>query len=280
MDRYLFEKFVFQMDDETYANACVVISHCARNIIKHPNSPTVTFNYYPQTSDRLQFVAEGEMNHQTIQIDGVKIHHTSPDVWKLKILSPIRGCDSSYLATCPDGNGLVAVRLVNKQVLGDIETDCIIEPQMAAFAVDANIYADYETYQSSTSPSEVKERCLMADGFILATNFLINNAAHLTEEERNAKDHCFDNLVDVCGTITTCFKYSLNMFGTQLNSYYIANIMTDFGQLKVIIAQPLFPKNLDGFGAGNVFVGKVMLSGDVCIYDYEKYVSKLNNQFS
>ena len=70
------------------------------------------------------------------------------------------------------------------------------------------------------------------------------------------------------------------MFGTKLNSYYIANIMTDFGQLKVIIAQPIFPKDMTGFGAGNVFVGKVLLSGDVCIYDYEKYASKLNNQTS
>ena len=43
------------------------------------------------------------------------------------------------------------------------------------------------------------------------------------------------------------------MFDTKLNSYYIANVMTDFGQLKVIIAQPLFPKNMTGFGAGNVF---------------------------
>ena len=73
------------------------------------------------------------------------------------------------------------------------------------------------------------------------------------KEERKSKEHCFDNLVDVCGTITMCYKYPLEMFDTKLNSYYIANIMTDFGQLKVIIAQPLFPKNMTGFGIGNVF---------------------------
>lgn len=214
------------------------------------------------------------MNDKTVQINGVRMHHASPDVWKLKIVTTIDKCDNSYLATRPDGSGLVAVRLVNEQVLDNVEENTIIEAQTVAFALNANIYEDYEAYKNSTPPASV----LMADGLVVATDFLVNNYAHLTEEERNAKEHSFDNLVDVCGTITMCYKYPLEMLDTKLNSYYIANIMTDFGQLKVIIAQPLFPKNMTGFGAGNVFVGKVLLSGDVCIYDYEKYASKLNNQ--
>ena len=72
-----------------------------------------------------------------------------------------------------------------------------------------------------------------------------------------------------------CYKYPLEMFDTKLNNYYLANILTDFGPLKIIIARPLFPKDINGLGAGNVFVGKVMLSGDVCIYDYERFASEL-----
>ena len=116
----------------------------------------------------------------------------------------------------------------------------------------------------------------MKDGLVVATDYLVNNNANLTPEERNNKEHCFDNLVDICGTITMCNKFSLNMFDMNLNNYYMANVMTDFGPLKIFIAQPLFPKNIEGFGAGNVIVGKVMLSGDVCIYDYDKYISSLN----
>lgn len=274
MDRYLFEKFVFELDDETYENACIVLAQQARNIVKCPGTEKVTFNHYPQNSDRLQLVVEGTMNDKTVQIEGVRMHHVSPDVWKMKVIGSVSDCDNSYLATRSDGNGFVAVRLVNEQVLENIEKERIIEAQMVAFAVDANIYQDYDAYKNSIPPESV----LMADGLVVATDFLVNNSAHLTEEERNAKEHCFDNLVDVCGTITMCYKYPLEMFDTKLNSYYIANIMTDFGQLKVIIAQPLFPKNMTGFGAGNVFVGKVLLSGDVCIYDYEKYASQLNSQ--
>ena len=66
------------------------------------------------------------------------------------------------------------------------------------------------------------------------------------------------------------------MFNMDLNNYYMANVMTDFGQLKIFIARPLFPNDIEGFAAGNVIVGKVMLSGDVCIYDYDKYSSMLN----
>ena len=274
MDRYLFEKFVFEFDDETYENACIFLAQQAENIVKCPGTEKVTFNNYPQNPNRLQLVVEGTMKDKTVQIDGVRLHHVSPDVWKMKVIGSVCDCDNSYLATRSDGNGFVAVRLVNEQVLEDIEKERIIEAQMVAFAVDANIYQDYDAYKNSTPPESV----LMADGLVVATDFLVNNSAKLTEEERKAKEHCFDNLVDVCGTITMCYKYPLEMFGTKLNSYYIANIMTDFGQLKVIIAQPIFPKDMAGFGAGNVFVGKVLLSGDVCIYDYEKYASKLNIQ--
>lgn len=274
MDRYLFEKFVFELDDETYENACIVLAQQAEDIIRYPDTEKVTFNHYPQDTDLLQLVVEGTMKDKTVQIDGVRMHHVSPDVWKMKVITSVGDCDNSYLATRTDGNGFVAVRLVNEQVLGNIEKESMIEAQMVAFAVDAHIYQDYDAYKNSTPPESI----LMKDGLVVATDFLVNNSAHLTEEERKAKKHRFDNLVDVCGTITMCNKYPLEMFGTKLNNYYTANIMTDFGELKIIIAQPMFPKDLTGFGAGNIFVGKVLLSGDVCIYDYEKYASKLNNQ--
>ena len=261
----------FTGNDDRYNTAIVSWSGATLDLSGNTFDDNSVINYGTITS-KINVVV---LDNGTVQIDGARVHHVSPDVWKLKIVTSISHCDNSYLATGLDGNGLVAVRLVNEHVLGNINTDAIIEVQMVAFAVDAKIYEDYEAYKNSASPSEKKETILMKDGLAVATDFLINNSAHLTEEERSAKNHCFDNLVDVCGTITMCYKYPLEMFDSKLNSYYIANIITDFGELKIIIAQPLFPKDLAGFGAGNVFVGKVMLSGDVCIYDYEKFVSEL-----
>ena len=276
MDRYLFENFVFEMDDETYSNSCVAFAQMAKNIVGKPNEKNVTFNYYPQNPDRLQLVVDGVIDDNSAQIGNVKMHHASEDVWKLTIVTAINECDGSYLATRPDGNGLAAIRLVNEQVLETLESDSIIEAQVVAFAIDVNIYENEESYADSVTPSADGQKILMKDGLVVATNYLVNNNANLTNEERKNKEHCFDNIVDICGTITTCNKFSLNMFNMDLNNYYMANVMTDFGPLKIFIAQPLFPKDIEGFGAGNVIVGKVMLSGDVCIYDYDKYISLLN----
>ena len=45
MDRYLFNKFVFEMDDELYDNSCVAIAQMSENIVKTPHSNNVTFNF-------------------------------------------------------------------------------------------------------------------------------------------------------------------------------------------------------------------------------------------
>lgn len=276
MDRFLFDQFVFEMDDEMYDNSCIAFAKMASNIVRNPNTNKVTFNYYPHDPGKLQLVVEGTMDDNNVQIEDVKIHHTSEDVWKLKIVAPIPECEGSFIATRPDGNGLIAIRLVNEQVLEHIEEGDLIEAQVVALALDVHIYQDEAAYADSVSAKEDNEKILMADGLALATDFLVNNSATLTEEERQARDHRLDYLVDVRGTITMCYKYPLHMFDVDLNSYYLANIATDFGQVKVIIPQPMFPKDLGGFGVGNVIVAKVLLSGDVCIYDYDKYASPLN----
>gem|GEM_PF-3472654 len=275
MDRYLFDKFVFEMDDELYDNSCMAFAKMAKNIIRKPGEEKVTFNYYPQNPERLQLVVEGMSDDKTVQIGNIRMHHVSDNVWELKIVGAIDKCDGSFLVSRPDGKGLAAIRLVNEQVLGNIENGAIIKAQVVAFAVDINIYQDEEAYAESVSPSASDQKFLMKDGLIVATPYLVNNNANLTEEERRNKEHCFDNLVDICGTITTCNKFSLNMFNMDLNNYYMANVMTDFGPLKLFIAQPLLPKDIERFGAGNVIVGKFLLSGDVCIYDYDKYSSLL-----
>ncbi len=270
MDRFLFEKFVFEMEDELYGNVCTLFAQQAKNIVRRPHSEIATFNYYPQGPERLQFIVNGVVADNSVSIGDLKVHHASEDVWKLKIVTPIHECENSYIATRSDGNGLIAVRLVNEQVLDSIQQNSIIEAQMVAFALDINIYKDENAYHQSQGKT-----LFMTDGLVVATDFLVNNSAKLTDEERATREHCLDNLVDICGTVTNCFKFPLRMFDMDLNSYYIANVMTNFGQIKIVIPRPMFPKDIDGFFAGNVIVGKVILSGDVCIYDYDKYASPL-----
>ena len=264
------------MDDELYNNTCTFMAKMASDMVKSPSSNKVTFNYYPQVDHRLQLVVEGIMNDHEVQIDNVKMHHTSEDVWKLKIITEIDNCDGSYLATRPDGRGLIAVRLVNDQVLDNIKIDDIIEAQVVAFALNINIYQDGADYEATLPKTKDDKKVLMKDGLIVASNFIVNNSMNLSDEERQSKEHIFDNLVDIRGTITMCYNHPLKMFDIELNNYYLANVLTDFGQIKVIIPRALFPENINGFGIGNVIVGKVIISGDVCIYNYEKYSSSLN----
>ncbi|MBO5248768.1 MAG: hypothetical protein J6B54_05745 [Clostridia bacterium] len=89
----------------------------------------------------------------------------------------------------------------------------------------------------------------------------------------------YQNEAAYANSVAPSANGQINMFEMELNHYYWANIMTDFGQVKIIIARSLFPKNSQGLCAGNIIVGKVMLSGDVCIYDCNKYASLLNHNY-
>jgi len=276
MDRFLFNKFVFEIEDKLYDDSCIMFAQMADNVVQNPKSEKVTFNYYPQESHNLQLVVGGSRINDTVSINDLRMHHSSDNVWKLKILTPINEDDGAYLATRPDGNGLVAIRLVNEQVLECIESGSVIEAQTVGFAFNVNIYRDENEYESRSPKSGGGLKYLMKDGFVAATTFIANNSLSLTDEERNSREHIFDTLVDVRGTVISCCKYPLKMYDMDMNNYYLAEIMTDFGKLTIIIARSLFPKDVNGFGEGNIIVGKVMLSGDVCIYEYDKYISSLS----
>ncbi len=277
MDRYLFDKFVFEMDDELYGDSCIAFATKADYIVKKPDEEKAAFNYFPHQPNDLQIVVGGTVDKGLTHIHNVKMHHVSEDVWQLKIVSAIDENEGSYLATRMDGNGLVAIRLANEHVLDNIESGSIIDAQVVAFAVDVKIYNDEKEYEKSGKSFFGRRKLLMKDGLIAATNYVVNNSAKSTQGKQKNKEHRFDNLVDVCGTITLCDVYSLNMLGMDLNNYYMAEVVTDFGRLKIIIARSLLPKNIKGFGDGNIIVGKVLLSGDVCIYDYDKYIIHRSN---
>lgn len=275
MERFLFNQFIFNMEDDTFSDTCVALAQMSENMVRRPASSQITFNYYPQTPKRLQFVIDAEIEEKSVCPYGIKVHHVSEDVWKMKIVNELEGHENTYLATREDGDGLIAIRLVNGQVLESVASGDVIEAQVVAFGMGVSIFENEDSYANSIEEAKDGSKYLIGDGTIIPSNFLVNNSAKLTKEEREQRDHSFDNLVDIRGTITNCFKYPLRMFDMDLNSYYIANVATNFGQLKIIIPRPLFPKDITGFGVGNIIAGKVLISGDVCIYDYEKYASNL-----
>lgn len=272
MDIYLFESFVFELEDEeTLFQSLVIFAKQSENMVEKEGNSKVTFNYYPQEQKRLQLIVEANKNEEGVSFNYMKVHHTSPDVWKLKIINPLSDFDDCYLASREDGSGCVIIRLVNEQVLGEIKPGDVIEAQVVGMALAIDIFENEEEYYEKAPASKDGQKYLMGDGAIIPTNLLINNNANLTEEERKEREHYFDNLVDFKGTIKLCFKYPLQMYGKNVNDYYIAQVETEYGDLHVVIPQPMMPERIKGFGVGNVIAGKILLSGDVCIDDYEKY---------
>ena len=184
MDRYLFESFVFEMEDETMSQSLVVFAHLAKNMIEREGNSKVTFNYYPQEEDKLQLVVEAKKNNGEVAVDNLKVHHTSPDVWKLKIINPLSTHEDCYMASREDGTGCVIIRLVNEQVLGEIKSGDIIEAQVIGMALAIDIFEDEEAYKEGMPEGKDGQKYLMGDGAIIPANMIINNNANLSEEER------------------------------------------------------------------------------------------------
>lgn len=80
----------------------------------------------------------------------------------------------------------------------------------------------------------------------------------------------------VKGTIKSVNSYKLNIYGIELNTYYMAHVDTSLGGLDIIIYHNVLPENIEGFGEGNIIVAEMLLSRDVWINEYDKYIRKNN----
>ena len=273
MDRFLFESLFLDMEDETMSNSLVVFAHQAKNMVEKEGNPKVTFNYYPQ-EDRLQLVVEVERKNGEVVVNNLKVHHTSPDVWKLKIIDSLSMHKDCYMASRENGSGCIIIRLVNEQVLGEIKSGDIIEAQVVGMAMAIDIFEDEEDYKEKMLKEKDGQKYLMEDGAVIPANMIINNNNNATEGGKEI-DHSLDNLVDFKGTIKQVWKYPLRIFDMNVNNYYMAEVDTEYGNLHIVIPSPMLPERLKGFGEGNIITGKLLISGDVCIYDYEKYAKEI-----
>ena len=199
MDRFLFESLFLDMEDETMSNSLVVFAHQAKNMVEKEGNPKVTFNYYPQ-EDRLQLVVEAERKNGEVVVNNLKVHHTSPDVWKLKIIDSLSMHKDCYMASRENGSGCIIIRLVNEQVLGEIKSGDIIEAQVVGMAMAIDIFEDEEDYKEKMLKEKDGQKYLMEDGAVIPANMIINNNNNATEGGKEI-DHSLDNLVDFKGTI-------------------------------------------------------------------------------
>ena len=102
-------------------------------------------------------------------------------------------------------------------------------------------------------------------------NLIVNNNANLSEKEIEEKDHLNDNLLTFKGTIETVYAYDITMFDMDFPRYYKVIIETEYGKLPVLFTKKFLNPEMKRLGKGNIISGELFLSGDVCIYDYDKF---------
>ena len=230
------------------------------------------YNYYPQEERLIQLIIETTREEKILTIQNMLFHHTSANIWKLKIIQPLKEYPNTYLASKEDGTGACIIRLVNEAILGkELKAEDTIEAQISAFAINGEIYETEEAFEESVPLSKEGKKQILADGALMPLNLIVNNNPNLSEKEIEEKDHLNDNLLTFKGTIETVYAYDITMFGMDFPKYYIVIIETEYGKLPVLFTKKFLNPEMKRLGKGNIISGELFLSGDVCIYDYDKF---------
>ncbi len=248
MDRFLFEKFIVKLEDNVWDKACKMQLKDAQYKIQRDEK--VWYNYYPQKEQGVQIVLETTKEGDDLNIDNVYFHHSSSSVWTFKVITIIDKEEHVYLVSREDGTGGYIIRLVNTGVLGkEITEGDVITAQVSGFLIQGQI-------------SEEDEEKEIEDGVLLPVDLINNKSANSVDAW----------LLAFKGKIKYANKYNLTLFNEQLPCYYNAVIDTAYGELELFFTNENLPAEMDGFGEGNMIAGKLFLSGDVAIYDYEKQI--------
>lgn len=273
VDIYLLDNFTFELDKEQYADIFELYTKMAQERILLEKKGY--FNFYPQEVHRLQLIVECDRPEKSIlNISGLNVHHTSQHVWKMKVINNMSCDNNSYMVNSIDENGSYCIRLVNKDVLGDIKKDTEIEAQVVGMALSVDIFENEKEYEDSVKPSKNGEKYFLEFGCPMTDYLIINNSTNKTKEERENIDHSLDNTMVITGKIKEIYKYDLNMYNVEMNPYYGALIDTKFGELVIFFSRPMLDEKVKGVGKGMIISARILLSGDVAINKYDKYVEK------
>ncbi len=190
------------------------------------------YNYYPQPQRGIQLVLETNKQNE---VKALMFHHTSDTLWKLKIISRID--DNIYLVHSIYNNAIFPIRLVNAQVLGgELKENNYIMAQISAFAIDGKIYKNKDEYK----------------------------------DEIDLND--FGILTNIKGTIKKVASYKLWMYFIDLPQYYCLILDYNNEEIPIFIPNDFISSKITRFGKGNYFAGNILISGDVCLDKYEKYI--------
>ncbi len=271
MDKYIFEQFITHIDGKDSSNFFKYLILNAQELIdtKHKRY----LEYYPQSKKGIKLIVETTKDkNNKLNIDGFKFHHLSKQEWEFKIVTPMKSFPNTYLIKRPNNTGSSCIRLVNEDIVGNLKPGTTIKGQVCGIVMLADIFHKEDDYREAVPTNKEGNKTVMNDGYLIPFNLITNNDSKLSEKEREKRDHKRDNLLTFKSKLKNVKQKDISMFDLELPSYYTATIDTTYGELDIIIPNSIVKKYKGNIENGNVIIGELLLSCDLCIDKYKKLV--------
>ncbi len=199
-----------------------------------------------------------------LQFTGFDSHADSLCVWKMRVECRMKNKDEDdptrvkLLVKDMNGGNMVAVDVVNGDILPSFKKDEAIELQMIAFAEHADFYADESAYADTIEPGPNGRKTMIGENTLFPVG--------LFSDDEDVKD-----VVQIHGTIKSMALGKNKIEGEEVSANIRCHVDTQLGEIVIIL--PL--DDIDEVRSNeNMREGKVInclarLSGDAAINAYE-----------
>jgi len=220
-------------------------------------------------------------NDKKLKIDRWLIHSSGNCVWDVKVSELLAFRKSEYPGEKIIGisnlksEDFAVVDVVNADVLPCYHPGEVIKMQMIALPIDEVYYLKNEEEYLNVFQNTYKDiKVGISNGAVLSTGLI-----HAISEDGEIDDLDFDNSMLIKGTVEYFVpRKAIIAEGIEVN--YIACVIdTVFGDIAVIhYLNQVKKEERENLCEGSILFARVILQGDVAIYDYEKgFVKDLDN---
>ena len=252
-------------DEETFTKLIGIILHEGKVIRNYYDLPYVNQHFgSTQMICRLGKTPEGEL-----QFVGFDSHTDSNCVWEMRIEEKMNNKDEDdptrvkLLAHDMDGNNMLAIDVMNGDILPSFKKDEVIKLQMIAFTDHADFYADEAAYADTVEPGPNGKKTMIGEDTIFPIGMFSDND--------DMKD-----VVQIHGTIKKML-IGITKFGeNELKTNVRCIVDTQLGEIEIVL--PLkdaeAARNIENMSVGKIINCFARLSGDAAIYEYENGIIK------
>ncbi len=278
MDKYIFEQFITHIDSKDAPNfyKYLLINSQEEIALKE----RINLQYYPQIEKGIKIVVETKKDKKgKYNIENFKFHHLSNQEWEFKVVTPMKSFPNTYVVKRINDTGSSCIRLINEDILEQpIKPGMIIKGQVCGIVMLADIFKKEDDYRATVPVNKEGNKTVMNDGYLIPFNLITNNDAKLSDEERSKRNHQRDNLLTFKAKLRNVKENKVKMFDTHAPNYYTATIDTTYGDLDIIIPNSIYAKYKGKLEDGNVIIGELLLSCDLCIGEYKNKIKNTTEE--